>query len=165
MFGPFGHIAAFKVSELERNRKGRVTCPVCAVQMDWDCTCSTTAGARASSSRSRPAKSGAARSLAKSVTSGSGPSGTWISMLGDAVGRWRMPRSRSGHGRKCDSGAAPADPRRRRPAPTATIAPLPALPSQPLVSECMRTLSSWGKTCCDEARDKAAAVAGPCFTS
>ena len=83
-------------------------------------------------------------------------------MLGDAVGRWRMPRSRSGHGRKCDSGAAPADPRRRRPA---TIAPLPALPSQPLVSECMRTLSSWGKTCCDEARDKAAAVAGPCFTS
>ena len=36
MFGPFGHIAAFKLSELERNRKGRVTCPVCAVQVHPD---------------------------------------------------------------------------------------------------------------------------------
>ena len=36
VFGPFGHIAAFKVSELETNRKGRVTCPVCAVQVHPD---------------------------------------------------------------------------------------------------------------------------------
>ena len=36
VFGPFGQIPAFKVSELERNRKGRVTCPVCAVQVHPD---------------------------------------------------------------------------------------------------------------------------------
>ena len=36
MFGPFGKIPAFKVSELERNRKGRVTCPVCGVQVHPD---------------------------------------------------------------------------------------------------------------------------------
>ena len=155
------------MSELERNRKGRVTCPVCAVQVHPDglgLHLLHNSGCQSKQLEIETGQKRDARSLAKSVTSGSGPSGTWISMLGDAVGRWRMPRSRSGHGRKCDSGAAPADP--RRPAPTATITRLPTLPSHTLVSECMRTLSSWGKTCCDEARGQPIHVAGPlehCF--